>query len=52
MDVKVMIATDLASSLGNLFKPENTIQIKLIKDQNSISVNDFLKITSIPVISI
>ena len=29
-----MIAPYLASSLVNLFKPENTIQFKLVKDQN------------------
>ena len=37
-----MIAPSLASSLINLFKPENTSQFKLIKDPYSIRMNDFL----------
>ena len=37
-----LIAPYLVSSLVNLFKPENKSQYKLIKDQNSIRMNDFL----------
>ena len=36
-----MIAPYLASSLGNLFKPENKSQFKLIKDHQSLRMNDF-----------
>ena len=43
MNDKGMIAPYLASSLVNLFKPENKSQLKLIKDQNSFRMNDFLK---------
>ena len=42
MNDKGMIAPYLPSSLVNLFKPENTSKIKLIKDPNSIRRNDFL----------
>ena len=42
MNDKGMIAPCLASSLVYLFKPENKSQYKLIKDQNSIGMNDFL----------
>ena len=38
---KGMIARYLASSLVNLFKPENKSQFKLIKDRNSIRMNEF-----------
>ena len=44
-----MIAPYLSSSLINLFKPENISQFKLLKDPNSIRMNDFLINTSIPV---
>ena len=44
-----MIAPYLASSLNNLFKPENTSQFKLLTDQNSIGIIDFSINTSIPV---
>ena len=44
-----MIAPYLASSLVNLFKPENTSQLKLIKDPNSIKMNNFLINGGIPV---
>ena len=37
-----MITPYLASCLVNLFKPENTSQYKLEKDQNSIGMKDFL----------
>ena len=37
-----MIAPFLASSLVNLFKPENKSQFKLNKDQTSFRMNDFL----------
>ena len=50
MNGKDMIAPCLASSLVNLFKPENTRQIKLIiKDAISIRMNDFLISGGIPV---
>ena len=41
MKDKGMIAPYLASSLFNLFKPESTSQFILIKDPNSIRMNDF-----------
>ena len=44
-----MIVPYLAPSLVNLFKPENKSQYKLIKDRNSIRVNDFLINGGIPV---
>ena len=44
-----MIASYLAYSLVNLFEPENTSQFKLIKDPNSIRMNDFLITTRVPV---
>ena len=46
---KDMIAPFLASSLANLFEPENRSQFKLIKDQNSIRMNEILMNKSIPV---
>ena len=49
MNDKVMIAPYLASSLVNLFKPENKSQFRLTKDLNSIGMIDFLINTSIPV---
>ena len=49
MNDKVMIAPYLASSLVNLLKPENKSQLKLIKDQNSLRMNNFLITTSIPI---
>ena len=42
MNDKGMIAPYLASSLVNLFKPENKSQLKLMKDHSSIRINDFL----------
>ena len=44
-----MIAPYLPSTLVNIFEPENTSQFKLIKDPNSIKMNDFLINTSLPV---
>ena len=44
-----MIAPFLASSLGNLYEPENKCLLKKIQDQNSIRMNNFFKNTSIPV---
>ena len=44
-----MIAPYLASSLLNLFKPENKSQFRLIKDHNSFGMNLFLMNGSIPV---
>ena len=49
MNDKGMIAPYLASSLVNLFKPENKSQFKLIKDQSSIRINDFLINGGIPI---
>ena len=49
MNDKSMIAPYLASRLVHLFKPENTSQFELTKDQNSIEMNNFLINTSIPV---
>ena len=37
-----MIAPYLATSLVNLFKPENKSQIRLRKDLNSTKMNGFL----------
>ena len=48
MNDKIMIASYLASSLVNSFKPENNSQFKLIKDQNSFRMNDFLIKGGIP----
>ena len=42
MNDKGMIAPYLASSLVNLFKPENKSQFRLRKDPNSTKMNDFL----------
>ena len=44
-----MIAPYLTSSLVNLLKPENTSQLKILKNPNSIRMNDFLINWSIPV---
>ena len=44
-----LIAPYLASSLVNLFKPENKSQFRLKKDLNSIKMNDFLINEGIPV---
>ena len=49
MDDKGMIAPYLASSLLNLFKPENKTQFRLKKDLNSTKMNDFLTDGGIPV---
>ena len=49
MNDKGMIAPYLASSLVNLFKPENKSQFRLRKDPNSTKMNDFLIHGSIPV---
>ena len=49
MDEKGLIAPFLASSLVNLFKPENKSQFRLRKDHNSTKMNDFLIHGSIPV---
>ena len=45
-----MIAPYLASSLINLFKPENKSQFILRKDPNSIKMNYFLMNGGIPVV--
>ena len=44
-----MITAYLASSLVNLFKPENRSQLGLKKDLNSPKMNDFPKNGGIPV---
>ena len=44
-----MIARCLASSLVNLFKPENKSQFRLKNDVNSTKMNDFLMNKGIPV---
>ena len=44
-----MIAPYLASSLVNLFKPENRSQFRFKKDLNSTKMNDFLINGGIPV---
>ena len=44
-----MIAPFLASSLVNLFKPESVSQFRLIKDHNSVRMNEFLTNTSVPI---
>ena len=49
MNDKGMIAPYLASSLVNLFKPENKSQFRLRKDPNSTKMNDFLIHGSIPI---
>ena len=49
MNDKGMIALYLASSLVDLFEPEQKSQHKLIKNSNSIKMNDFLINGSIPV---
>ena len=49
MDEKGLIAPYLASSLVNLFKPENKSQFRLRKDHNSAKMNDFLIHGNIPV---
>ena len=49
MNDKGMIAPYLASSLVNLFKPENESQFRLRKDPNSTKMNDFLIHGNIPV---
>ena len=49
MNDKGMIATYLASSLVNLFKPENKSQFRVRKDPNSTKINDFLIHGNIPV---
>ena len=49
MKDKGMIAPFLASSLVNLFKPENKSQFRLRKDPNSTEMNDFLLHGNIPV---
>ena len=49
MDDKGMITSFLASSLVNLFKPENKSQFRLKKDLNSTKMNDFSINKGIPV---
>ena len=49
MNEKGLIAPYLASSLVNLFKPENKSQFRLEKDLNSTKMNDFLIHGSIPI---
>ena len=49
MNDKGVIAPNFASSLVNLFKPENKSQFRLRKDPNSTKMNDFLLHGNIPV---
>ena len=49
MNQKGLIAPYLASSLVNVFKPENKTQFRLRKDNNSTKMNDFLIHRGIPV---
>ena len=49
MNDRGMIAPYLASSLVNLFKPENKSQFRLRKDPNSTKMNDVLIHSGIPV---
>ena len=49
MNDKGMIAPYLASSLVNLFTPENRSQFRLLKDLNSTKMNDFKINKGIPV---
>ena len=49
MNDKGMIAPYLASSIVNLFKPENKRQFRLRKDPNSTKMKDFLIHGNIPV---
>ena len=49
MNEKGLIAPYLASSLVNLFKPENKSQFRFKKDFNSTKMNDFLINEGIPV---
>ena len=49
MDEKGMMDPYLASSLVNLFKPENKSQFRLKKDLNSTKMNDFMINGGIPV---
>ena len=49
MNDKGMIAPYLASSLVNLFKPENTSQFILTKDNETIRMNDFLINSGLPI---
>ena len=48
MNDKGMIAPHFASSLVNLFKPENRSEFRLIKDLNSTETKDFLINGGIP----
>ena len=49
MNDKGTIAPNLASSLVNLFKPENKSQFRIKKDLNSTRMNGFLINEGIPV---
>ena len=49
MNDKGMIAPYLGSSSDNLFKPDNKSHFKLIKDQNSVKMSDFLMNGGVPV---
>ena len=49
MNQKGLIAPYLASSLVNVFKPENKSQFRLRKDNSSTKMNDFLIHRGIPV---
>ena len=47
-----MIAPCIASSLVNVFKPVKKSQFKLVKDSNSIRMNDFSIHGNLPVFSV
>ena len=49
MNDKGLISPYLASSLVNLFKPENKSQFRLKKDLNATKMNDFVINAGIPV---
>ena len=49
MNEKGLIAPYLASSIVNLFKPENKSPFRLRKDHNSTKMNEFLIHGNIPI---
>ena len=49
MNDRVILATYLMSPLSRITNPENTTQLKLVKDHNSNRVNDLLINNTIPI---
>ena len=49
MNDRGILATYVLSSLSKITNPENTTQLKLVKDHNSIRVNDLLMKNRIPI---